>query len=192
MLGVRVKAGMRGFFLLLFLLPLGLTVCADTASVIYRSGRFIVHTEVLIALSPARVRHILGDYRNLPKVNSGITAVILLQQRARATRMRVFAHACVWFYCRGYSWLQTAKQLPSGDIVTVIDPQPHEQSDFESGTLRYRFIAEGERTRLLFDAELTPAFWLPPMIGPWVMKRKLLREAEETARGVVRIAAQAR
>lgn len=36
--------------------------------------------------------------------------------------------------------------------------------------------------------ELVPAFWVPPLIGPWVMRRKMDEEARRTSAGLERTA----
>ena len=36
--------------------------------------------------------------------------------------------------------------------------------------------------------ELVPAFWVPPVIGPWVIRRKIDEEARRTGTGLERTA----
>jgi hypothetical protein len=161
------------------------------AAVSYNDGRFIAHTEVLIARPIEEVRAVLTDYENLPAINRGIKTVSILRRGAAGeARMRVVAEACVLVFCRRYTWVQDASLAPSGDIVTVIDPA---LSDFREGRIRYRLVSQqAAHTRLIFDADLVPDFWLPPLIGPWIVKQKLLTEALETAQGVEQAAGQQR
>ena len=175
------------------MLALGLT-CANLiqagevtqATVDYVDGRFILHTDVLIKAPTSQVRAILTRYEKLPQVHGGIKAVEILTPAADGqTRMRVQSQVCILLICLHYQWVQTVRTLPSGDIVTEFDPGA---SDFREGWVRYRLLPEGEHTRLLMDARLTPDFWFPPVIGPWLIESKLRKEALATAWGVERLA----
>ena len=41
---------------------------------------------------------------------------------------------------------------------------------------------------MLFDAEIEPAFWVPPLIGPYLIARELRRQAQVTAESIERLA----
>jgi hypothetical protein len=41
----------------------------------------------------------------------------------------------------------------------------------------WTFTAEGSGTRVTYEMEMEPNFWLPPFVGPWFLKRTLLRGA---------------
>ena len=152
------------------------------ARVSIKGQTYRLHSEVIVALSPRQVRAVLTQYTRLPLVNPGISAVHALAPAAGGIpRMRVEASACVLMFCRTYRWVQAVQELADGSIRAVIEPQ---DSDFQYGVTHYRFIPHGDCTRLEFDAELEPDFWLPPLLGPWLIERKLITEALETARGV--------
>jgi hypothetical protein len=156
------------------------------ATVDYAEGRFTLHTDVLIQTPASQVRAILTHYENLPNVNSGIKSVTLLAHPgAGQTRMQVQAQLCILLICLHYQWVQEARILPSGDIVTEFDPQA---GDFREGWVRYQLLPEGEHTHLIMDARLTPNFWFPPLIGPLLIKSKLRQEALKTVLGVEQLA----
>ena len=158
------------------------------ASVEYDTGRFTIYSDIRIQVPADRVRAILTHYENLPRVNGGIKSVKVLHRRADGSaRMRVAAGICILFICREYHWVQEVTTLPSGDILTVIDPA---ESTFREGQVRYQILPDGDNTRLVTDADLVPNIWFPPVIGPWLIKHKLQSETLETAEGVERIAAQ--
>ena len=159
-----------------------------SAIVEHDAGRFTIYSDIRIRAPADRVRAVLTHYENLPRVNGGIKSVEILQRRTDgSTRMRVAAGVCILFVCRNYHWIQEATILPSGDILTVIDP---EESTFREGRVRYQILPDGDNTRLVTNADLVPDVWFPPMIGPWLIKHKLHSETLETAEGVERVAAQ--
>jgi len=156
------------------------------ATVEHDRGRFTLHTDVLIEAPAARTRAVLTQFEKLPRVNPGIQSVKILGHTPDGqVRMRVRSRVCVMVMCMAYNWVQRVDMLPSGDIVTHFDPAA---SDFRQGWVRYRFVPEGQQTRLIMDADLTPDFWFPPVLGPWVIKNKLREEALETALSVERLA----
>lgn len=160
------------------------------SSVEHEIGRFVLHSEVLVGLPPAEVRAILTRYENLPRVNGGIRKVRILERdESGEVRMQVFAGVCILMFCLNYQWVQDVKTLPDSDVLAVIDA---EVSDFREGRARWRFLPQDGCTRLVFDADVRPDFWFPPLLGPWLIKRKLAEEALQTAQGVERIAAEER
>ena len=52
-------------------------------------------------------------------------------------------------------------------------------------------MQENEGSRLIFFAALTPDFWVPPLIGPYIIKKKMREEAVETVLGLERLASAA-
>jgi hypothetical protein len=158
------------------------------ATVEYADQRFTVHTELVVHAPAERVRAVLSQPENLPQMNPAIEDVVLLEQTAaNQRRMRITSRVCVSLICLRYQWVQEARTLPSGDIVTHFDP---DASDFREGWVRYRLLPAGGHTRLLMDAELVPDFWFPPLLGPALIKHALRTEALATAAGIERLAAE--
>lgn len=175
--------------LLWWILSLSTVQAAEVLEVIsrYEEGRFMAHSEVVVQPPPSRVRTILTDFENLAQINESLKRVHILEHGDNdSVRMRAVTKVCILFICRNFTWIQEIRTLPSGDIVAVI-----EKGDFREGRVRWRLLPENGHTRLLFDAHLVPDFWFPPIIGPWLIKRKLQEEALETAQGIERVAAQA-
>lgn len=156
------------------------------ASVIEREGRYIMHSETLVQASVAEVRRILTDYENLPRVNRALKRVVILEHRENSgVRMGVVSEFCVLAICLNLAWSQDVRAWPNEDISLIIVPN---RGDFRQGSGRWRLLPDDDGTRLIFDAELTPNIWIPPAIGPWLMKGKIAEEAFETARELERIA----
>lgn len=61
--------------------------------------------------------------------------------------------------------------------------------DLRSGRARWLFRDAGGRTDLRVTAELQPAFLIPPLIGPWVVKRWLRAETVQSSANIERLAA---
>jgi hypothetical protein len=57
-------------------------------------------------------------------------------------------------------------------IRTVTLP---EQSDFKYSVSEWFIEADEGGSRMTYVLEMEPDFWVPPVIGPWYLKRTLLR-----------------
>ena len=142
-------------------------------------GRYAVRLNVGIAAPAAKVRALLTDYAHLSRINPAVKkSEILARLGPGAYRVRTVIKACVWFFCVTLRQVQDVTQRPNGDIVAVTLPA---QSNFSYGRARWRVHDEHGGTRVSFDAQLQPSFWVPPLIGPWIIERKLRSEALETA-----------
>ena len=64
-----------------------------------------------------------------------------------------------------------------------------EQSDFKHAMSEFVLEPAGDGTMMVYRTEVEPDFWLPPLIGPWYLKRTISRGA---IRAVTRIEGLAR
>jgi hypothetical protein len=150
-------------------------------------GTYTVKFDVRVNGDAGRIRTLFTDYRHEYDLSDTIVERKLLHTNGDGSvRVRIVMRGCVLIFC------QTAKkvmdvQFPNGsEVLAQIDPH---ESDFRLGRERWRFLAEGETTRIQYDAELVPDFFIPPLIGPWLIKRRMAEELEASA---VRIEALAR
>jgi hypothetical protein len=67
---------------------------------------------------------------------------------------------------------------PQDDIVVTGVPA---LSDFSYSVEHWQVSAEGEKTRLRYSAEMVPDFFIPPLIGPLLIKSILQKEIQATA-----------
>ena len=77
---------------------------------------------------------------------------------------------CAMLFCKTYIRVGYLELQPKFDIVAMVDP---EESNFAYSRERWQLIPEGEGTLMIYDFEMEPGFWVPPIIGPYVIKRAL-------------------
>ena len=148
------------------------------ASVSHQSGSYLVEVDTLVEMDEHRARALLTDYNNLGRVNPAIeVSAILLTRGPGDFRVRTVTEACIWFYCRRLHQVQDVTESQDGTVTALLVPA---LSDFRYGYARLNLWQEPEGTRILIRAEVEPDFWIPPLIGPWLIKRKLLSETLET------------
>lgn len=120
-----------------------------------------------------RVRGVIMDYAHLPAL------------RSRATRVHTRMQGCVWFLCKDIACVEDFSEDGAGDLNAVFVPA---MSDLKSGRARWRFRPQGKATRVSFTARMAPDFWIPPLIGPLVLKHWLHAQLIETAGNLERLA----
>lgn len=151
-------------------------------------GVYVVDMRARLDAKPAEVYAVLTDYRALPRINPAIRSVRVLppsQGAGGRTRVATVTRACVWFYCKVVHQVQRMTATPPHRVQAVIVPS---QSDFRSGHAQWTVERCGQSACLTFHARLQPDFWVPPLIGPWIIQHKLRDEALITARGIERLA----
>jgi hypothetical protein len=167
------------------LLALGLWAPVAVAGTIellettHANGRYTVSFEVVLDAVRDRVWPIMTDYERLPRVSKIITeSRILKQTDANHHRVGVTLEACVLIFCKTIKRVVDIEARPQTEITVTDDPA---FSNFSYAVERWRVAAEGPRTRLNYTAEVVPDFFIPPLIGPPVVKYFLRREIRLTA-----------
>lgn len=171
----------------LLFLPL-VTHGADVldSSVTQQDGRYMMHVETIVQAPISKVHSLLMDYENFTRLNSVIKRVESVEHLDDGgIRMGVRSVFCILAICQNFDWIQDVQFLPNGDISITIVPN---QGDLRQGYGHWRLLPVDGGTRLLFDVDLTPKYWIPPVFGPWLVQRKLSEDAFEFAQGLERMA----
>jgi len=85
-------------------------------------------------------------------------------------RFYIRNHGCVWFFCSSFERIGHIEHEARVFIRSTAEP---ELSDFSFSQEEWRFKPEGRGTLVAFDFEFEPKFWVPPLIGPYILQRKL-------------------
>jgi len=176
---------------LLLLVVIGFPLVAHCAEVLDSTvtrehGRYVMHTETVVQAPVSKVRALLMNYENFPRLDSDIKRVESMERLDDGgIRMGVSSEFCILAICLHYDWVQDIRYLPDGDIAMTIVPN---RGDFQQGIGRWHMLPDNGGTLLIFDIDLTPKYWLPPVFGSWVMKQKLSEKAFEFAEGLERMA----
>lgn len=150
--------------------------------------RYVVDIDARFDVPADRLRALLTDYPNLGLVNDSIQRSEVLETISpRHHCVRTEARVCVALLCKTIVQVQDVSQLPDGDILATVRAT---RSDFSYGVARWQFHEESAGTRMHFRSEIEPAFWVPPLIGPWLIRRALQAEALESIANLERLAVQ--
>jgi hypothetical protein len=150
------------------------------SSVTQVDGRYDVAIRARIDAPSDAVYHAITDYSNLAFLNPDIEVSELLDTTADGVAsVRTVIHVCILVFCKRIEQLQQVMQPDANTIEAVTVP---DASDFRSGFARWRLSSPtATTTELQFTQTFEPDFWVPPVIGPWLIERKLVSEFRDTS-----------
>lgn len=159
-----------------------------TVSVSRDDDLYSVQMQARLSMTPALVHQTFTHYENLPRINPAIEQVQLRAGGAPATRLYTQVRVCVAFFCKHIHQVQDIRtSIENGAYALDALVLPAE-SDLKRGAAHWRITPCGVGSCLSFNAQLEPDFWVPPLLGPWLIERKLEQEARITVSGIERVA----
>ncbi len=171
------------------LLPMSLVLAGSVEQVRarHKQGVYTVDLTMVLNAPVANVRAVVTDYDGLHRLSSSIIESRRLPPSAiDPERRRVVYRACFLVYCFTAIMVEAVRYPTPERMLSIVDP---EGSDFVSGYSEWEFSQVGEnQTRVAFHSQLQPRFWVPPVVGPWIIKRKMLAAAKETGVRIEKLA----
>jgi len=163
---------MRALLLLIVAFP----ACAGAAtlrdiSVDHVDGTYVMRSEVWFDVGIEKIYGLLLDWDQSPKFSSVIKESRNLEPAADG-RGRYYSRTegCLWFFCRSFERYGFVEHEPLTHIEAYADPA---KSDFELSDERWDFREEGGGTVVIYAFRMKPKFFIPPLIGPAILKSKL-------------------
>lgn len=140
----------------------------------------------LAAPTPA-VRAVVNDVDQLAQTNDSIRLSRVLSTNPDGSWVRQLRlRQCVLVFCFDIDFVERVEEAPNGDLRTSVLPG---RGNFRQGETVWQItpLADGG-TRMVMESRQEPDFWIPPVIGPLIMKRTFTREVEETIVNIERLA----
>jgi len=169
---------------MLSLLP-GPSLCADinTVEITREKDRYHLHTNTTVYARIDNVRRIITDYKNLTSIIPNLKESKLLNESENErTTVSMLTKICVFFLCYNIRHVQTFHTIKDDILFSRIIPG---MSNFKSGWMRWEIKEMNSNkmhpvTQIIVDIEMTPDFFVPPLIGPYQIKRKMLEITRAT------------
>lgn len=165
---------MKSFFSALSCLMFSANIYASeiySARVEHDDNRYIVEVDMHINAKPDKAYALITDYSKLKQLNSDIEKSELIASLDEKTqRVLIVSNVCVLFFCKSITQLQDIAKVSDEVIVATVVPG---KSDFDYAHARWYIRQDGDGTRITFNSDLKPSFWVPPVIGPVLIKGKL-------------------
>jgi len=157
-------------------------------SVTRKGDAYAVVMRAQLAAPSGRVWAALTDLRGLGELTPAFKEVEILGSGAPGTnRVRTLTHLCLLIFCRDIAQVQDFTRVAHGWLHAQVDPTA---SELREGEADWHLVPSGDGTLLLFETHFVPDFWVPPLIGPWAVKRALVREAQTVTANLERIATE--
>ena len=131
----------------------------------------------------------LSDYAHLNRLSPVITAITVEPAPdGKSDRVRSMLQSCILLFCRKIAQVEDVTEPDNRTIVGHMVPG---QGDFTDGDCMWRIADDGEWTRLHYEASRTIAFWIPAVIGPWIIKHTMREYLVSSVAALEQIANQA-
>jgi hypothetical protein len=153
--------------------------------------RFRIDMHVAIDAGPVQVFRALQDYAAMPRYNPDLRAV-RIEPTSAPNRVRLFTtiHTCVLLFCKTMhqEQLMTAAANATGGHLEA-ELIPHSGAFSGQGHWLVKPCgAQRPSACLDIQLELVPQFWVPPVIGPWLIRRTMYDEAQRSTQGLEQVA----
>jgi len=148
------------------------------SSVVHDGAVYRLSITARVEAPLAVVYRSITDFSNLAAINPDIEeSEVLESQGADRQRVRSVVRVCILVFCKRVEQVQDIILVDSRTVVATMVPGA---GDFRAGLARWELTAVGTTTDLHFTETFEPDFWVPPLIGPWLIEKKLVREVAET------------
>lgn len=159
-----------------------------TLDISRKSGRYNLRADTYLDAEAEAIFDVLLDYEHFDRISSVYKEHRYLEADNDGvpivfTRME----GCLLFYCKSMRRVERLEAVEPGFIRTTTLP---EQSDFKYSVSEWTLKPEGTGTRVIYRLEMEPDFWVPPVIGPLLLKKTLrnggtraINRIEHLARG---------
>lgn len=149
--------------------------------------RFVAHLDA----DAAAVRAVVTDFSRLARINDDIEASrILLRYDEHSFKRQLLMKHCILVFCFDINFIERVDFMSNGDISTTVIPG---EGNFLRGETVWRIkaLADGT-TQITMEADQEPDFFIPPLIGPLLMKRSFMAEIAETTQKIEALARDAK
>jgi hypothetical protein len=153
--------------------------------VTHQDRRYQVSFEVLLDAPVERVWPPLSDYRQLARLSDRVIESRVV--RREPLRVYLVLRPCILIFCRSIRRTVDVQVVAHGHILSLADAR---HGDFRYSLERWQIEPAGPRTRLRYTGEVEPRFFVPPVIGPWLIKKVVRDELTTTARKLEALARQ--
>ncbi len=162
----------------------------ESADIRFMGQSYHYRFSALVDAPAAAVRDIVTDYERLSRINDDIVlSRVLVRYDDTALKRQLLMKQCVLVFCFDIDFIERVDFLSNGDISTTI---VEGEGNFRRGQTVWRIEQlSTTSSRITMEADQEPDFFIPPVIGPLIMKRTFLREITETTNRIEQLARDA-
>jgi len=157
-----------------------------TIDVQYDDGVYRVVSDTYIDAPREAIFEVLTDYERFGRISSAYTDYGFMKPDTDGVPIiYTTMEGCVWFFCVSMRRVERMELDAPSSIRTEALP---EQSDFKLSVSEWTLVPEAGGTKMTYRLTMEPDFWIPPLIGPWVLKQRLERGGSGAINRIERLA----
>lgn len=164
---------------------MALAACGAGAADILRlemaeeASRVSLRLEAELDAPPADVYAVITDYAALANLHRHVLESRVVRRIDPGTvDVYTRVRGCVAaVFCRSVIRVERITERPPTELLAEVLP---EASDFAFGIVRWRLVPAGDGTRVEYETEVEPDFWVPKLFGRQLLQSFLRRTTEET------------
>ena len=145
-----------------------------------------VEAEIVIEAPTPQVFEALADYSEFADLSSAYLESRYLEPDVDGTsRVYTKIRGCILFFCRTIAWVARLDTVPYQQITATAEP---DLSDVDYGVEQWQLQQHDGGTVLIYTHVVEPGFWVPPVLGPWALRRSLPSDALSAAEHIESLA----
>jgi hypothetical protein len=166
--------------------PLAWAATMRSLDVTRTDERYALVADTFLAAPADSIFAVLIDYDRMNRISSVYKEFGYLEPDIDGTPI-VYTRmeGCALFYCKSMRRVERLEMQPPHYIRTVTLP---EQSDFKYAISEWFLEPQPDGTKVTYKLEMEPDFWVPPILGPWLLKRTLMNGGTRAIERIERIA----
>jgi len=160
----------------------------DSLDITRKSGRYDLAADAQLSASPESIYAVLTDYddNRFGRISSVYKESGYLEPAADGTPIvYTLMEGCLLFYCLSMRRVERLETQAPYRIKSFTLP---EQSNFKYATSEWLLERVAGGTKMKYRLEMEPDFWVPPVIGPWYLKRTLAHGGVRAVNRIERLA----
>jgi len=149
--------------------------------------RYILESNIRFTVDQQSLYAVIIDYDRFEEMSSIFIDTYNLEPGPDGKpRFYTLMEGCVVIFCKQFERYGHLEITPYDEVIAKIDP---ETSDFRYSWERWQFTPEPEGTVLMrYQFGMEPGFWVPPIIGPYMIRRTLREGGIDAVDRIERIA----
>ena len=161
----------------------------DKLDVAKRRGRYSLVADAHLDATPQSIYSVLMDYDDnaYGRISSAYKESRYLDPAPDGTPI-VYTRmeGCVLWHCMTFNRVERLESRPPTWIKSYTLP---DRSNFKYSTSEWMLEPDGAGgTYMVYKIEMEPDFWVPPLIGPWAIKRELSQGGPRVVRRIENLA----
>ena len=161
----------------------------QTIEVEHDDGVYRLVSTAYLAAPRRAIFDVLTDYERFGRISSTYTDYGFMEPAADGTPIiYTTMEGCVLFFCVTMRRVERMEVEAPNSIRTDTLPG---QSDFKLSISEWTLEPEAGGTAMTYRLTIEPDFWIPPLIGPWVLKQRLERGGAGAVNRIERLAREA-